>query len=52
MQLDLESFDSVRSFVDNFRKKEIPLHILVNNAGKIIAQDSPLSSRVHVLRNR
>lgn len=33
MQLDLCSFDSVRRFVDCFTHKNLPLHVLVNNAG-------------------
>lgn len=34
MQLELGSLKSVRSFAEEFRKKGLPLHILVNNAGK------------------
>lgn len=33
MELDLGSLVSVRKFVTNFKKKGLPLHILVNNAG-------------------
>ncbi|KAL9972631.1 hypothetical protein ACROYT_G018977 [Oculina patagonica] len=33
MELDLGSLASVRKFVTNFKKKGLPLHILVNNAG-------------------
>jgi retinol dehydrogenase-12 len=33
MQLDLSSVDSIRAFVTEFRRKELPLHYLVNNAG-------------------
>jgi len=33
MLLDLSSLKSVRNFVDEFHKKKLPLHILVNNAG-------------------
>ena len=33
MELDLGSLASVRKFVANFKKKGLPLHILVNNAG-------------------
>ncbi|XP_010520908.1 PREDICTED: protochlorophyllide reductase B, chloroplastic [Tarenaya hassleriana] len=32
MHLDLASLDSVRQFVDNFRRKELPLDVLVCNA--------------------
>ena len=30
---------SVRTFVDNFKKKNIPLHYLFNNAGEWIRED-------------
>lgn len=33
MELDLGSLGSVQKFVNEFKKKGIPLHILVNNAG-------------------
>ena len=33
MELDLATFDKVRSFVKEWRSKNQPLHILVNNAG-------------------
>lgn len=33
MKLDLASLRSVRAFVSEFRKKNLPLHILINNAG-------------------
>ena len=33
MELDLGSLGSVQKFVNEFKKKELPLHILVNNAG-------------------
>lgn len=33
MELDLLSLASVRSFADNWLLREIPLHILINNAG-------------------
>mmetsp|Transcript_29231 Transcript_29231/g.73454 ORF Transcript_29231/g.73454 Transcript_29231/m.73454 type:complete len:347 (-) Transcript_29231:618-1658(-) len=32
-ELDLKSLDGVRSFVKEFEKQDVPLHILVNNAG-------------------
>ena len=31
--VDLASFSSVKNFVKTFREKNLPLHILVNNAG-------------------
>lgn len=33
LPLDLASLDSVRTFVELFEQKNLPLHILVNNAG-------------------
>ena len=33
LELDLGSLDSIRKFVTNFKRKGLPLHILVNNAG-------------------
>jgi len=33
MRLDLGSFDSVREFAKNFLAKNVPLNILINNAG-------------------
>ena len=32
MHLDLSSLQSVKEFADNFKRKNLPLHILVNNA--------------------
>ena len=31
--VDLASFSSVKDFVKMFREKNLPLHILINNAG-------------------
>jgi len=36
MRLDLSDFQSVRTFVNEFKAKNLPLHILVNNAGAVI----------------
>lgn len=36
MELDLASLASIQKFVMNFKKKGLPLHILVNNAGIMI----------------
>ncbi|KAL4217144.1 short-chain alcohol dehydrogenase [Mactra antiquata] len=33
IHLDLESLDSVSNFVENFLSRNLPLHILINNAG-------------------
>ncbi len=33
--LDLASFDSVRACVSAFQEKEVPLHLLINNAGQM-----------------
>ena len=33
MELDVGSFEKIRSFVSNFKAKNQPIHILVNNAG-------------------
>ncbi|CAN0269013.1 unnamed protein product [Lampetra planeri] len=36
MHLDLRSLSSVRDFVNRFRSRKLPLHILVNNAGVML----------------
>eukprot|EP01121_Diplochlamys_sp_Union-15-3_P013531 TRINITY_DN4204_c0_g1_i7.p1 TRINITY_DN4204_c0_g1~~TRINITY_DN4204_c0_g1_i7.p1 ORF type:complete len:168 (-),score=19.23 TRINITY_DN4204_c0_g1_i7:342-845(-) len=36
MELDLSSLSSIRSFAKNFTSKDIPLHLLINNAGVMI----------------
>ena len=33
MPLDLASLSSVRQFTESFREKNLPLHMLINNAG-------------------
>ena len=33
MELDVGSFEKIRSFVSNFKARKQPVHILVNNAG-------------------
>ena len=33
MQVDLSSFRSTRDFVDAFKARGLPLHLLINNAG-------------------
>ncbi len=34
MEMDLGSLKSIKQFVNEFKKREQNLHILVNNAGK------------------
>lgn len=36
MQIDLASFSSIRQFAEDFEKRSLPLHVLVNNAGVFI----------------
>jgi WW domain-containing oxidoreductase len=43
MLLDLSSLNSVRLFVDKFHERQLPLHLLINNAG-FFASDFQLSS--------
>jgi len=33
MQLDLASFQSTKDFTDAFKERNLPLHLLINNAG-------------------
>jgi len=33
LNLDLTSFDSIRQFAAEFNKRDLPLHVLINNAG-------------------
>lgn len=40
LKIDLCSFESVRTFVDSFKKKNLPLHMLFNNAGEWIREDN------------
>ena len=34
MKLDLANLQSIEAFVEEFNEKELPLHVLVNNAGE------------------
>lgn len=36
MQLDLASLESVRNFAAAFKKRNLPLHLLINNAGVVL----------------
>ena len=38
MKLDLASLESTKNFVENFKQKNLPLHILICNAGIGFAQ--------------
>lgn len=40
MKLDLGSFSSILTFVEEFRRKNLPLHTLINNAGVMFGQFS------------
>ena len=33
MKLDLGSLESTKNFIENFKQKNLPLHILICNAG-------------------
>jgi short-subunit dehydrogenase len=47
IKLDLCSFSSVRQFVDEFRRLELPLHGLINNAGIMMATKELTPVRYH-----
>ena len=38
MKLDLASLESTKNFVENFKQKNLPLHILICNAGIAFVQ--------------
>ena len=38
MKLDLGSLESTKNFIGNFKQKNLPLHILICNAGIGFAQ--------------
>ena len=38
MKLDLSSLESTKSFIESFKQKNLPLHILICNAGIGLAQ--------------
>lgn len=39
MQIDLASFSSIRDFADAFKKRDLPLHCLINSAGVFIPEN-------------
>ena len=38
MKCDLASLKSTKSFIETFKSKDLPLHILINNAGIALAR--------------
>ena len=38
MKLDLGSLESTKNFIENFKQKNLPLHILICNAGIGLAE--------------
>ena len=43
MILDLGSFRSTKDFTVAFKKRNLPLHVLINNAGVMMLLNAPLS---------
>ena len=43
MILDLGSFRSTKDFTVAFKKRNLPLHVLINNAGVVMLLNAPLS---------
>lgn len=46
IKLDLSDLDSVKEFAENFKKTQLPLHWLINNAG----MDSHIFTKFIILR--
>ena len=46
MQLDLGSFHSTRECADAFKSRNLPLHLLINNAGVAWLQELSKSDRL------
>lgn len=42
MKLDLGSLESTKNFIESFKQKNLPLHILICNAGIGFAQQGEL----------
>lgn len=49
MLLDISSFESIRTFVDDFHKLNLPLNVLINNAG-VMACDFKLTKDGHEMQ--
>lgn len=43
MLLDTSNLSSVRKFANEFKNKNLPLHLLINNAGVLAIKDYTLS---------
>ena len=39
MSLDLSSLQSVKKFIEDYKQKGLPLHLLINNAGIAIVTE-------------
>ena len=39
MSLDLSSLQSAKKFIENYKQKGLPLHLLINNAGIAIVTE-------------
>lgn len=49
MKLDLASLESTKNFVESFKQKNLPLHVLICNAGIGLAeQGSTIVMRVYL----
>ena len=48
MPLDLSSFQSTQQFITAFKERNLPLHILINNAGIALVPQGILTILYHV----
>ena len=48
MSLDLASLQSVRKFIEDYKQKELPLHLLINNAGMGLLGQSGVRKSIYV----